>query len=85
MQEAYRDKETEYNWEARDKALTRLRGILRGNASDKYHDSLMLGVRQMVDGILKAVSLFSSPESFVFIGKRRSFSFRSKVCGRRSP
>ncbi|KAI8136876.1 clasp N terminal-domain-containing protein [Fennellomyces sp. T-0311] len=55
MQAAYRDRETEQNWEARDKSVTRLRGILRGDANEKYHDSLILGVRQMVDGIIKAV------------------------------
>ncbi|KAF7730673.1 suppressor of tub2 mutation [Apophysomyces ossiformis] len=55
MVQVYRDKETEHNWEARERYVTRLRGILRGNAPDNYHDVLMAGIKQMVDGILKAV------------------------------
>ncbi|KAG0174960.1 suppressor of tub2 mutation [Apophysomyces sp. BC1021] len=55
MIEAYRDKETEHNWEARERYITRLRGILRGNSVEKYPDVLTAGIRQMVDGILKAV------------------------------
>ncbi|KAI9310814.1 clasp N terminal-domain-containing protein [Dichotomocladium elegans] len=51
----FRDKESEQNWEARDKAVTRLRGILRGDAYEKFHDALMLHFRQMVDGIIKAM------------------------------
>ncbi|KAG2224308.1 hypothetical protein INT45_012877, partial [Circinella minor] len=55
MQTVFRDKETEHNWEARDKSVTRLRGIIRGDANEKYHDSFILGLRQMVDGIIKGV------------------------------
>lgn len=58
MLKAYHDKETEFNWEARDQAITRLRGILRGNATDpQYYDALLQCMKQMVDGIIKAVSL----------------------------
>ena len=56
MLAVYRDKETEHNWEARDKSVTRLRAILRGDSNEKFHDNLLLGFRQMVDGIIKAVS-----------------------------
>ncbi|KAI7883956.1 hypothetical protein K492DRAFT_205010 [Lichtheimia hyalospora FSU 10163] len=55
MLAVYRDKETEHNWEARDKSVTRLRAILRGDSNEKFHDNLLLGFRQMVDGIIKAV------------------------------
>ncbi|KAI9498131.1 clasp N terminal-domain-containing protein [Zychaea mexicana] len=55
MLTVFRDRETEHNWEARDKSVTRLRGVLRGDSNEKYHDSLILGLRQMVDGIIKAV------------------------------
>jgi CLIP-associating protein 1/2 len=58
MLKAYHDKETEFNWEARDQAITRLRGILRGNATEApYYDTLLQCMKQMVDGIIKAVSL----------------------------
>lgn len=58
MLKAYHDKETEFNWEARDQSITRLRGILRGNATESpYLEVLMPCMKQMVDGIVKAVSL----------------------------
>jgi hypothetical protein len=57
MLKAYHDKETEFNWEARDQSITRLRGILRGNATEPpYLEVLMPCMKQMVDGIVKAVS-----------------------------
>ncbi|EPB92703.1 hypothetical protein HMPREF1544_00432 [Mucor circinelloides 1006PhL] len=56
MLKAYHDKETEFNWEARDQSITRLRGILRGNATESpYLEVLMPCMKQMVDGIVKAV------------------------------
>ncbi|CAO3698068.1 unnamed protein product [Rhizopus stolonifer] len=55
MLKCYRDKETEFNWEAREKAIIRLRGILRGNATEAYLDTLVQGIKQMVDGMIKAV------------------------------
>jgi hypothetical protein len=57
MLKAYSDKETEMNWEARERAITRLRGILRGNAPEKYIDTLIPLMKHMVDGIVKAVSI----------------------------
>ncbi|KAI7899137.1 clasp N-terminal domain-containing protein [Cokeromyces recurvatus] len=53
---AYEDKETEFNWEARDKAIARLRGMLRGNATKPpYLEVFIACMKQMVDGIIKAV------------------------------
>lgn len=58
MLKAYRDKETELNWEERAKSGTRLRGLLRGNATEApYLEVLLQCVKQMVDGIVKAVSI----------------------------
>ncbi|KAL0568031.1 hypothetical protein ABG067_009526, partial [Albugo candida] len=55
MLKAYHDKETEFNWEARDKSITRLRGLLRGNATESpYLEVLLPGLKQLVDGIVKA-------------------------------
>ncbi|KAI8366943.1 clasp N terminal-domain-containing protein [Choanephora cucurbitarum] len=56
MLKAYHDKETEFNWEAREKAISRMKGLLRGNATEPaYLDVLVHGIKQMVDGIIKAV------------------------------
>lgn len=56
MLKAYHDKETEFNWEARDKSITRLRGLLRGNAIEApYLEVFIPGIKQLVDGIVKAV------------------------------
>ncbi|KAI9013380.1 clasp N terminal-domain-containing protein [Phycomyces nitens] len=55
MIQAYKDKETEYNWEAREKSALRLRGILRGNAPERFPDALQASMRQMVDGIIKGI------------------------------
>lgn len=58
MLKAYHDKETELNWEARDKSITRLRGLLRGNATEApYLEVLVQCMKQMVDGVTKAVSI----------------------------
>lgn len=60
MLKAYHDKETEFNWEARDKSITRLRGLLRGNAIEApYLEVFIPGIKQLVDGIVKAVSICS--------------------------
>jgi hypothetical protein len=59
MLKAYHDKETEFNWEAREKSITRLRAILRGNATEPpYLEVLVQCMKQMVDGIIKGVSFF---------------------------
>lgn len=67
MLKAYHDKETEFNWEARDQSVTRLRGILRGNATEPpYLEVLMPCMKQVVDGIVKAVSCFLIAFHFFF-------------------
>lgn len=82
MLAAFRDRETEHNWEVRDKYITRLRGILRGNAQDKYLDNLLLGVRQMVDGILKAVRYYFILLYFISLFAYIRFR-RGSMAGRR--
>lgn len=57
MLKCYKDKETEHNWEARERSITRVRGILRGNAPEAYLDVLVQGIKHMMDGIIKAVSV----------------------------
>ncbi|KAI9300723.1 clasp N terminal-domain-containing protein [Cunninghamella echinulata] len=50
----FKEKESEHNWEARHKSIIYLRGILRGNGPEKYHDAIVSSMRQMVDGIIKS-------------------------------
>lgn len=65
MLKAYHDKETEFNWEPREKSITRLRGILRGNAIEPpYLEVLVQCMKQMVDGIIKGVKCRLSCLSF---------------------
>lgn len=56
MAALFKDKESEHNWESRHKDIVRLRGLLRGNAPGKYLESVINGMRLMVDGITKSVS-----------------------------
>lgn len=48
-------KETEANWEQRDKAFTHVRGLLRGGVHEEYGDVFMQGLRQLMDGIYETV------------------------------
>ncbi|KAI8328645.1 clasp N terminal-domain-containing protein [Chlamydoabsidia padenii] len=54
MAAVFKDKESEHNWESRHKDIIRLRGLLRGNAPEKYLDAVVFGLRLMVDGITKS-------------------------------
>ncbi|RCI04236.1 suppressor of tub2 mutation [Rhizopus stolonifer] len=55
IQKHYQDKETEHNWQVRERAITWTRCILRGNAPEVYSEVLVQGLKNMVDGIIKAV------------------------------
>lgn len=52
MQPHFVGKETEQNWQARDKAVTKLRRLISGNAPTDFHLAFLTGVRSMLDGIL---------------------------------
>ncbi|KAK0206302.1 clasp N terminal-domain-containing protein [Desarmillaria ectypa] len=41
MAKAFEGKETEHNWAARDQAITRVRGMLKGDVHTRYHDAFM--------------------------------------------
>lgn len=49
-------KEDEHNWMPRDKSVTKLRRLLKGNAPNDYHHAFMAGIKSMVEGILKAAN-----------------------------
>ncbi|KAK0242520.1 clasp N terminal-domain-containing protein [Armillaria nabsnona] len=41
MAKAFEGKETEHNWAARDQAITRVRGMLKGDVHTRYHETFM--------------------------------------------
>ncbi|ODQ77962.1 hypothetical protein BABINDRAFT_163013 [Babjeviella inositovora NRRL Y-12698] len=51
----FQDKETEFNWSSREKAVLRLRGMLRGNIADHSETFILLLKSHLVEGIGKAV------------------------------
>lgn len=50
---AFEGKETEFNWQQRDKNISRLRSLLRGNDSKQDHDLLIWAFKYLSSGILK--------------------------------
>ena len=55
MLPAFEGRESEQNWILRDKHITRLRGLLRGNAYKEYPTTYMAGVGSLQSGIVKGV------------------------------
>ncbi|CAK4033943.1 related to STU1 [Lecanosticta acicola] len=49
----FEGKETEQNWVPRDKSITKLRRIVKGNAPNEFHQAFMAGLKSMVEGIIK--------------------------------
>ncbi|TKA24878.1 hypothetical protein B0A50_06607 [Salinomyces thailandicus] len=49
-------KETEENWMPRDKSVLKIRRLLKGNAPSDYHSAFMLGLKALMDGILKVAN-----------------------------
>lgn len=63
MEDIFRDmgppfegRETEQNWLARDKNTTKLRRILMGNAPTEFHGAFIVGIKSLLDGILKVAN-----------------------------
>ena len=55
MLPAFEGRESEQNWNLRDKHITRLRGLLRGNAYKEYPTTFMNGIGSLQSGIVKGV------------------------------
>ena len=55
MLTAFEGRESEQNWVSRDKHITRLRGLLRGNAYKEYPTTFMAGIASVQSGIVKGV------------------------------
>ena len=56
MTPPFEGKESEHNWMARDKSVTKLRRLLTGNAPQEFHTAFVAGVKSVVDGILKVAN-----------------------------
>jgi CLIP-associating protein 1/2 len=52
---AFEGRESEQNWNLRDKHITRMRGLLRGNAYNEYPTVFMNGIITLQSGIIKGV------------------------------
>jgi CLIP-associating protein 1/2 len=52
----FEGKETEHNWLARDKNTMKLRRITKGNAPSEFHAAFVVGIKSLLDGILKVAN-----------------------------
>ncbi|KAI9591182.1 clasp N terminal-domain-containing protein [Syncephalis fuscata] len=51
----FKEKESEDNWERRDKALMQVRGLIRGGVHEEYGEVFMQGFHQLLDGIVETI------------------------------
>ncbi|EFQ33208.1 hypothetical protein CGRA01v4_08742 [Colletotrichum graminicola] len=56
MMTYFEGKETEQNWLKREESMTRLRRLIAGNVPQDYPDAFMLGLKGLLDGIIKAIT-----------------------------
>ena len=56
MYSFFEGKESEGNWLKREQSCTKLRRLNAGNAPSDFHDAFLLGIKGLLDGILKAVN-----------------------------
>lgn len=56
MQPCFEGKEVEGNWSAREKNILKLRRITKGNSPVDFTVSYLVGIKTLLDGILKAVN-----------------------------
>ncbi|KAI4727164.1 hypothetical protein E4T49_05028 [Aureobasidium sp. EXF-10728] len=52
----FEGRESEENWGNRDKSVTKMRRLLKGNAPTDYHNFFMASMKQMQAGIIKVAS-----------------------------
>ncbi|KAF1952309.1 ARM repeat-containing protein [Byssothecium circinans] len=52
----FEGRESEHNWLHRDKSVTKLRRITKGNAPTEFHAAFMTGIKSLLDGILKVAN-----------------------------
>ena len=56
MQQSFDGKETEQNWQQREKNVAKLKRITAGQAPQMLTNAYLIGVRLLLDGILKTVN-----------------------------
>lgn len=56
MHPFFEGKESEQNWLKREQSCTKIRKLNAGNAPSDFHDAWLLGIKGLLDGILKAVN-----------------------------
>lgn len=56
MQPCFEGKESEQNWIPRDKNVSKLRRMVKGNAATEYNAVFVAGIRSLMDGILKVAN-----------------------------
>ncbi|KAK1969450.1 ARM repeat-containing protein [Colletotrichum sublineola] len=56
MMTYFEGKETEQNWLKREESMTKLRKLIAGNVPQDYPDAFMLGLKGLLDGIIKAIT-----------------------------
>jgi CLIP-associating protein 1/2 len=49
-------KESEHNWLKREESMSKLRRLIAGNASSDFRDDYVNGIRNMLDGVIKAMT-----------------------------
>ncbi|KAM3583953.1 suppressor of tub2 mutation [Umbelopsis sp. WA50703] len=55
MQTKFKDKESEFNWEARESSIIHLRALLHGNAVQDWPNEFAQGIHDLTDAILKGL------------------------------
>jgi len=56
MHPFFEGKESEQNWLKREQSCTKIRRLNAGNAPSDFHDAFLVGIKALLDGILKAVN-----------------------------
>lgn len=59
MHSAFQSKETEHNWQSRDKHIQCIRGMLKGGVANQFTPVFVQGTKSVIEGILKSVRDFS--------------------------
>lgn len=52
----FEGKESEHNWSQREKNITRLRGVLRGNVPEDFREDTIWMLKTLSDGVVKSIT-----------------------------
>ncbi|KAI0069029.1 hypothetical protein BV25DRAFT_1817959 [Artomyces pyxidatus] len=56
MFKPFEGKETEHNWAGRDRAITRVRGMIKGDVHIRYTDTFLAHLKQIIDASYKTLA-----------------------------